>query len=436
MKRAEDLEKQSPDAIEKYHALKSSLTSFHLSMLLQEAREFSQIRDKLQQMETSPSLPGYGSGVSALNGTRLGSIDFPSSEASSSSSVPQPGLLGTQANFHQSLYGNTRNPLFTCGSSGSSDMEASPLSCGGLAAGLMKQMDSQKLQSRPNPYANDNTYANNAGIRLNDDDGELIPAGQTSLINGNGLNGGYGLISGTSGIMANAAFGHLTPGASSSSARFDNATYQIPPAFAGANEQENTSMLSPLSSQQQYGPGNNAQNDFTNFAPINNASVNGNKAQAERFGEGIEDSLFDFHIVPSNHQLFFQQEGGECAVNPNLGSGSGSHQAGLNLPINQSQNPGIYEAFAAGHHSLSPWFEPTLEQLREIEKVLDPELSSNVDTLNGYYPSFDQNANQRGSQDSINKSKLNGLYPQENYPSGDQGWDDEFIISLFHENPN
>lgn len=53
-------------------------------------------------------------------------------------------------------------------------------------------------------------------------------------------------------------------------------------------------------------------------------------------------------------------------MNPNLGSGSGSHQAGLNLPINQSQNPGISEAFAAGHHSLSPWFEPTLEQAHPI----------------------------------------------------------------------
>lgn len=324
-------------------ALRSSFASGHVSMMLQEAHEFSQVRDQQQQMRTSAFLPGYASGVSALNGATFGSIGFPSLGASSSSSVPQPGLMGNQANFPHSLFGNTRNPLYqansagkTCGSSGSNATEANPLSRGGLAAGLMNQMYQQKSQSRPNPYDNynigassskgfgtsgwssssntsgldqnmgtikKNTYSNYAGIRLNDD-GELIPAGQTSLINGNGLNGGYGLISGTSGIMANAAFGHLTPGASSSSARFDNATYQIPSAFAGVNEQENTSMLSQLSSQQQYGPGNNVQNDFTNFAPINNASVNGNTAQPERLGEGIDlvDLLFD----PSDYQFLFQ----------------------------------------------------------------------------------------------------------------------------------
>ncbi|KAL9412195.1 hypothetical protein AB3S75_045757 [Citrus x aurantiifolia] len=439
---------QGAKAMGKNLALRSSFAAGHVSMMLQEAHEFSQIRDKQQQMRTSAFLPGYGSGVSALNGTTFGSIGFPSLGASSSNSVPQPGLMGNQANFPQSLFGNTRNPLYqansagtTCGSSGSNNMEANPLSRGGLATGLMNQMYQQKSQSRQNPYDNDNigassskgfgtsgwssssntsgldqnmgtirtnTYSNYAGIRLNDD-GELIPAGQTSLINGNGLNGGYGLITGTSGIMANAAFGHLTPGASSSSsARFDNATYRIPLAFAGANEQENTSMLSHLSSQQQYGPGNNAQNDFTNFAPINNASANGNTAQPERFGEGIDlvDLLFD----PSDYQFLFQQQGGEGAVNPNPGSGSGSHQAGLNLPINQSQNPDLSEAFAAGDNFLSPWIEPTLEQLLEIEDVSDPELSSNADPLNVYYPSFDQNAN--------------------------QGWDDEFINSLLRENPN
>ncbi|KAL9409609.1 hypothetical protein AB3S75_047929 [Citrus x aurantiifolia] len=382
---------QGASAMRKNLALRSSFASGHVSMMLQEAHEFSQVRDQQQQMRTSAFLPGYASGVSALNGTTFGSIGFPSLGASSSSSVPQPGLMGNQANFPQSLFGNTRNPLYqansagkTCGSSGSNATEANLLSRGGLAAGLMNQMYQQKSQSRPNPYDNynigassskgfgtsgwssssntsgldqnmgtikNNTYSNYAGIRLNDD-GELIPAGQTSLINGNGLNGGYGLISGTSGIMANAAFGHLTPGASSSSARFDNATYQIPSAFAGVNEQENTSMLSQLSSQQQYGPGNNAQNDFTNFAPINNASVNGNTAQPERLGEGIDlvDLLFD----PSDYQFLFQ--------------------------------------------------------LLEIEDVLDPELSSDADPLNVYYPSFDQNAN--------------------------QGWDDEFINSLFRENPN
>ena len=53
-------------------------------------------------------------------------------------------------------------------------------------------------------------------------------------------------------------------------------------------------------------------------------------------------------------------------MNPNPGSGSGSHQAGLNLPINQSQNPDLSEAFATGDNFLSPWIEPTLEQARPI----------------------------------------------------------------------
>lgn len=335
---------QGAGAMAKNFALRSSFASGHFSMMLREAHEYAQIRDNQQQMRTSPFLTGYGSGVSALSGTRFGSAGFQSLGASSSSSVPQHGSLDNQTNFPQSLFGNTRNPLYqanpagiTCGSSGPNDNGANPLSRGGLADCLMDQMYQEKSQSRPNPYDNYNIGAssfkgfgtssgsssnntsgldqnmgtinkkpnsNYAGILRLNNDGELIPAAQSSLINGNGVNGGYGLITGTSGIMGNAAFGHLTPSASSSSAWFGSATYQFPPAFAGANEHEYSSMLSQLSSQQQQGLGNNAQNDFTNFASINNASVHGNTARPERLGEGIDlvDLLFD----PSDYRFLFQ----------------------------------------------------------------------------------------------------------------------------------
>ncbi|KAK9181722.1 hypothetical protein WN944_024861 [Citrus x changshan-huyou] len=147
-----------------------------------------------------------------------------------------------------------------------------------------------------------------------------------------------------------ATFHHLPPGYSSSSA-----------GFAVGNEQENTSVLPPLSSsQQQYGLGKKVENDFT-FGMMNNAnaSVNDDTAQPEQLDEGADfgDLLFDL----SDFQFLFQQQGdGEGALNPNIGRGSGSHQPELNRPINQSQNPVLSSAFT--DNAPGPWNEPTLEQ--------------------------------------------------------------------------
>lgn len=277
--------------------------------------------------------------MSALNATNFGSTGFSSLRASSSNTASQVGLLGAnQTNFqYQTLFSNT-NPPFQANQATygvGSNSNGADLLCHGLMKDTnSNQVYQQQSQARsdlqnigasplnnfgtsawkpsfPSGYENmgtwSNPYSNYAGIRLNDA-GELVGIGQANH-NDNALNGGCGLITGTgndnvtAGPMETSAFPHLVPGESSCSV-FNSANYQFPPAFASANEEPaNSSMLRPLS-QQQYGLGNNGQNDFI-FGLINNASGFGNITHtAEKFGEGtnIDDLLFD----PTEFQFPYQ----------------------------------------------------------------------------------------------------------------------------------
>lgn len=286
-------------------------------MMFQEVQDYAQTIEKQPQMRASPFIQTYGDGISALNGTpSLGSIGF-----QSHNSMSRMGLLGDQANFHQSFFGNTANPLYqanpgTIFGNESIEMGTNSLFYGGLSGGLMNgtnsnQMYIQKAKSRPDPYGNNigasslkgfgtsgldkmgtinhNPYLSSAGIRLNDNEDQLVGAGQVRL-NVKGYAG-----AGNEG----ATFHGLPPGDSSSSA-----------GFAVGNEQENTSVLPPLSSSQQlYGLSKNVENDFT-FGLMNNAnaSVNDDTAQPEQLGEGADfgDLLFDPFFDPSDFQFLFQ----------------------------------------------------------------------------------------------------------------------------------
>ncbi|KDO60100.1 hypothetical protein CISIN_1g040406mg, partial [Citrus sinensis] len=347
---------------------RSSLASGRTSMMLQEVQDYAQAIEKQLQMRTSPFIPRYGRGISELNGnTSFGSIGL-----QSHNSLSHVGLLGVQDNFHQPFFGNTTYPLYqanpgTTFGTGLIDMGTNSFSCGGLSGGLMNGTNSnqifhQKSKLRPDPYdnntgasslkgfgasglekmwtINNNPYLNYAGIRLKNDGDQLVGAGEVGLnVKGDAGAGNEG-----------ATFHHLPLGYSSS-----------PAGFAVGNEQEHTSVLPPLSlSQQQYCLGKKVENDFT-FGLMNdaNASVNDDTAQPGRLGEGADfgDLLFDL----SDFQFLFQPQGdGEGALNPNIGSGSGSHQPELNRPINQSQNPVLPSAFA--DNASGPWNEPTLEQ--------------------------------------------------------------------------
>ncbi|KAL5744524.1 hypothetical protein ACOSQ2_027640 [Xanthoceras sorbifolium] len=218
---------------------------------------------------------------------------------------------------------------------------------------------------------NNNNNNNNAGIQINSD-GELLVMGGQTRINGNGINGAhFGLINGAAqtqglgveavGVVEHSTFGTCLAPGESSSASFNHGNQQFSPPFSGVNEQGSTSQLPSMAPQQEFGLGNNEQNDFL-FDLMNDrnndASVFDSLADPQPFSE-FTDLLKN---EPTNYQLpYHQQQGGEDAQNHNFASNNSSYPIEMNPPISQPLNDLDFPS-PFNVECNRPWNEPSLEQ--------------------------------------------------------------------------
>ncbi|KAL5811126.1 hypothetical protein ACOSQ3_027862 [Xanthoceras sorbifolium] len=217
---------------------------------------------------------------------------------------------------------------------------------------------------------NNNNNNNNAGIQINSD-GELLVMGGQTRINGNGINGAhFGLINGAQtkglgveavGVVEHSTFGTCLAPGESSSASFNHGNQQFSPPFSGVNEQGSTSQLPSMAPQQEFGLGNNEQNDFL-FDLMNDrnnvASVFDSLADPQPFSE-FTDLLKN---EPTNYQLpYHQQQGGEDAQNHNFASNNSSYPIEMNPPTSQPLNDLDFPS-PFNVECNRPWNEPSLEQ--------------------------------------------------------------------------
>ncbi|XWS50592.1 hypothetical protein CRYUN_Cryun12cG0100000 [Craigia yunnanensis] len=337
--------------------LKSSFASGH-PLLLETAQEYSRLAE-LQHMRGLTFQPGYGGSISAHNAAILGSMHFPTQNASSSNSAQQQHgygqsrLLSNPANKRLDS-GNT-NPLYQGNSLGFSNASNLLLN-GGLSGGLFNASNGlmngansmhtyqQQIQRGPEFYnsgsssqfrfgspglhssnstlatgnigtistyptpnsscTNNNSYT---GIRLTTD-GQLIGMGQSRL------NGGYCSTNGTCNEDRNAAgnqtFRYMAQGGSLSVGLVG--INQVSPAYTAVNQQAKTSRLPGL--------GNGGASDYNYDHLMNNASFD-NITLSQQLGD--QGYLSDLLVESSKYKFpYKQQAGGEGVQNPEFSSSS------------------------------------------------------------------------------------------------------------------
>ncbi|XP_022754642.1 two-component response regulator ARR2-like [Durio zibethinus] len=447
--------------------LKSSFASGN-PLWLKTAQQYSRLAE-LHQMR-GLFQPGYGGSVTARNAASLGSIHFPSQNASSSNSAQQQHgygqsrLLGNPAN-KRLVSGNT-NPMYH--GNGLGFPNGSNLSLnGGLSGGLFNASNGltngansmhtyqQHIQSKPDFYnagsssqfrfgpfgfhsssstlatgnigtvgtyptlnsscTNNNSYA---GITLTTD-GQLIGMSQTHL------NGGYGSTNGNCNEIAgmgNQTSRHMAQEGSSSAGLVS--INQVSPASTAANQQENTSRLPGL--------GNGGASDYTSYHLMKDASFDNITLSQQIGDQGYLSNI----VVESNDYKFLcqQQAGGEGVQNPEFSSSSIFQE--IYSSLDELLNSDFSGSLSV--EETAPCSEQALGQVQSgNEELMETSVVGGAYPSDESYPTnFNQNTNQQqGVAEQLTGSELSSVFQVNNAPaSGDDSSDNQEChhLSRFH----